>query len=439
MATKEWILKIKESLWFRPVLWLLGMALLAFGFVAIDWFFLDAEVWDNMGFLFQSHVEGARTMLGAIIGATLTVASLAFSLMMVVVIQAANAYTPRLLHRFVADTHNHHVMGVLLGGFIYSIIVLRSLRDEPQFIPQLALNVSVLISVFALIALISFIHHVARSIEVGNIISLIEKQTTGIISESSYRRVGEELEPFGLEGARKIVTSQKTGYVRVLNVKLLESMLEGTDSTIQMHCSVGDHLISGSKLLTIWGDLSHDEQWCERAHSFFVLGHERSWVQDESYGLQQLTDISLRALSPGINDPFTAITAIHWIGAATSDIGRRDLRKNIMNDVHGTMDDCPVIPLADDFSHYLKRGFGSLRSAVAASPIAAEVMLDAMSNAATSIDSHRRQVQLKQQGELLAAQVREKLSGPDLEQFEAHYRRFNRVFWSSQSMNALHA
>ena len=164
----------------------------------------------------------------------------------------------------------------------------------------------------------------------------------------------------------------------------------------------------------------------ERVRKCFTLGPSRTPEQDPQFLIDELVEIGLRALSPGINDPFTAITALHWLGAATAEIGRRDLRKDICGK---DADDCPVIPLPDDFAHYVSRGFGAIRSAVADSPIAAEVMLDTLANAAIPVQDERRRALLKDQAEKLAGQARLSLVGPDLDRFERHVNTFNKAFW----------
>ncbi|NNC51745.1 MAG: DUF2254 domain-containing protein, partial [Erythrobacter sp.] len=164
----------------------------------------------------------------------------------------------------------------------------------------------------------------------------------------------------------------------------------------------------------------------KRVRECFTLGSTRTPEQDPQFLIDELVEIGLRALSPGINDPFTAITSLHWLGAATSEIGRRDLRKDICGE---NAEDCPVIPCPDDFDHYVKRGFGAIRSAVATSPIASEVMLDTLAKAAGPIKDERRQKVLKDEADKLAAQARLSLVGPDLEHFEAHHNEFNREFW----------
>jgi uncharacterized membrane protein len=159
----------------------------------------------------------------------------------------------------------------------------------------------------------------------------------------------------------------------------------------------------------------------------YTLGASRTPEQDPQFLIDELVEIGLRALSPGINDPFTAITALHWLGAATADLGRRDLLKTKAWGAAAREGPQRVFPLPDDFSHYLLRGFGAMRSAVATSHTAALVMFDTLRHTAAAIEDGARRELLRQQGELLIEQVRTELEGPDLAELEARYISFSQA------------
>ena len=181
----------------------------------------------------------------------------------------------------------------------------------------------------------------------------------------------------------------------------------------------GDFVHRDLPLMQVSGcDPSDIEQ---SVHEAFTLGSDRTPNQDPQFLIDELVEIGLRALSPGINDPFTAITALHWMGASISEIGRRDLRKHVGGE---ELDEDVVIPLVDNFSHYAERSFGSIRSGVSTSPTAARIMLDVLENACVSI-SHRPRIEtLRDQARKLAEQARLSLSGPDLELIEDRFREF---------------
>jgi uncharacterized membrane protein len=153
-----------------------------------------------------------------------------------------------------------------------------------------------------------------------------------------------------------------------------------------------------------------------------ALGSSRTPHQDLQFLIDELVEIGLRALSPGINDPFTAITAIHWLGAATARLGERDLRIRVDREIE--VEDALVIPLDDDYSHFLARGFGAIRSSVATNRIAAMVMFEALARAAAPLDDETRRAELRKQGEQLIEQARVHLEGPELQLVEARYASF---------------
>ncbi len=185
----------------------------------------------------------------------------------------------------------------------------------------------------------------------------------------------------------------------------------------------GDFVHEGMAFARVIGA---DEEKCDLA-GCFSLGSSRTPKQDPQFLIDELVEIGLRALSPGINDPFTAITALHWLGAATAELGGRDLlRRDLDRDSEGDRT-TNVFPLADDFDHYLRRGFGAIRGAVAASHTASLVMFDTLRNTARSIDDESRVRLLRQHGDLLMQQVRTEIDGPDLHDIEAHYILFTQA------------
>ena len=329
--------RVLASLWLRPLIWLGGFTLLAGGLVYLESYILETPNWDELSPVLLSQPDGARTMLGAIAGALLTAVSLSFSLMMGVVMQTANAYTPRLLRQYIGDTHNHHVLGIFMGGFTYSILILRSVQSN--FVPHIAVNVALLLSIVCIIALISFINHVATSIEVGNIIKLIEKQALGSLDSFDNHDVGDPfIDDYTLpESPVCHYHAPTSGYIRTLQLKGFEQFFDDEDFLAELHYSVGDYVLEGSILVTLWrGEQS--EALDSTFEAFLALGNERSWNQDPRYGFNQLTDIALKALSPGINDPTTAVMALNSIAKLMRDtLQRGNLEHALRADEGGTL------------------------------------------------------------------------------------------------------
>lgn len=300
---------LRSSLWFRPALWMIGLSGLALGLVAFDTW-LDQRV-DSQQIprLLRSHPDDARALLGAIVGAMLTVVSLAFSIVMVAVVQMSNAYSPRLLRLYLADERNQHVLGILLATFLYSLIVLRSVR-QAGFAPTVATNVGVLLAVVATIALITFLHHVPQSLKVNSIIRMILERSEEELERGFPNAIGIECEPAPdeLEAEPIRVPAWRSGYVQIFDLDPLTERETSGIVELRMHWRMGDFVLEGTTFATVHGDF--DERDRKALEHACVIGTERTTRQDPGFGLEQLTDVALRALSPGINDPTTACAAI---------------------------------------------------------------------------------------------------------------------------------
>lgn len=303
---------VRASLWFRPALWMAVLLGLALGLVAFDTW-LDARIEpQQIPRLLRSHPDDARAMLGAIVGAMLTVVSLAFSVVMVAVVQMSNAYSPRLLRSYLGDVHNQHVLGILLGTFLYSLIVLRSVR-QAGFAPTVAVNVGVVLAVISTIALVAFLHHVPQSLKVNSIIRRILEDCEAELDRAFPDKVGVEcatiphVDELAAEPTR--IAARRSGYVQIFDLSPLTERERREPAVIRMHWRMGDFLLEGTTFASVWGEFDdHDREALDRA---CVYGTERTMRQDPRFGLEQLTDVALRALSTGINDPTTACMAVN--------------------------------------------------------------------------------------------------------------------------------
>lgn len=335
------------------------------------------------------------------------------------------------------DRGNQVSLATFIGSFVYALIVLRAVRAEdetpaagaqaaatalPGFTPQLSLLVAYLLMALCVAVLVFFLHHIPSSIRINKVLEGIGRRLLNAIRETYP--VEDEFSDAREQLGGKPLLAWGTGYVQMIDFEELENLARDCRCTFSLKVRTGDFVHRDLPLMEVDGaDRAEIES---RVRECFTLGPTRTPEQDPQFLIDELVEIGLRALSPGINDPFTAITSMHWLGAATSEIGRRDLRKDIGSK---DADDCPLIPLSDDFGHYVKRGFTAMRSAVSTSPIAAEVMLEALSNAASPLKDDKRKAQLREEGRQLALQVETNLLGPDLSQFQKHYAEFVRTFW----------
>lgn len=310
---------LRSSLWFRPVLWVGALALLAVVLIIVDRSLApSAQSLAALSWYFVSDPAGARTILGSIATGMLTVTTLAFSIMMVAVVQTANAYSPRLLPQYLSDSANQHVLGILIGTFLYCILVLRAVRStaEIQYVPLLALNGAVLLALVSTGAFIYFINHASHSISVSNVILLTSNAVKALIEDETIfpEGIGEpwagaQPPPIPSEPPA-ILEAEEGGYIELIeNKPLLEATVEA-GVVVRLECTIGDFILPGLPLVTVWPAEACTEALASAVHSTIHIGKQRSLVQDLLFGIHQLSDVAVRALSPGINDPTTAIHCI---------------------------------------------------------------------------------------------------------------------------------
>lgn len=428
--------RLNANYWFYPALFSLCSTALALFTVWLDRNGF-AGFLNNIDWIVPARPKGAADMLTVMAGSMIGVASTVFSITIAAVAYASGNYGPRLLTNFMEDRGNQLSLATFIASFVYALIVLRAVRTEdeaslgvlgpettavPGFTPQLSLLVAYALMALCIAVLVFFLNHIPSSIRINKVLEGIGTRLLDAIRET-YPVEDEFADARQPEGGDPI-TAWGTGYVQLIDFDDLEKIARECGCTFSLVVRTGDFVHREMELICIKG--CKPEKIEDRVRECFTLGATRTPEQDPQFLIDELVEIGLRALSPGINDPFTAITALHWLGAATAEVGRRDLRKNVCGK---DAEDCPVIPAPDGFDHYVKRGFGAIRSAVATSPIAAEVMLDTLANAATPLRHEARQASLKGEADRLAEQVKLSLAGPDLERFEKHHSEFNRTFW----------
>ncbi len=304
---------LKTSLWFRPTLWVVALTLLAVGLTAVDrqWSLLEGSL--ARSWLIIGGVQGARTILGSIGSAMLTVISLTFSIMMVAVVQTANTYSPRILRQYLGDSANQNVLGILIGTFLFTLLVLRGVRDQDNFVPLIATNVALLLSLFSVGALIYFINHVSHSIKVKNIVAMVLEGAVENLEPHYPAPVGQScwLEDPKLPASSAIIRAAENGYLDLVDSQPLLRTLKEADAVIRIEPKIGDYVLAEAPLVTVWPAQALIADFAAAVRESLIVSQERTLTQDPFYGFQQLSDIGIRALSPAINDPETAINVIN--------------------------------------------------------------------------------------------------------------------------------
>jgi uncharacterized membrane protein len=313
--------QLTGSLWFVPATMVIGAAILAILMVEVS-SRVDRETLARWPRLFGASAQSSRNMLGAIAGAMMTVAGVTFSITVLAVAQASSQYTPRILRNFMRDRPNQITLGTLTGVFVYCLVVMRTIRgaDELRFIPAVAVVLAIVLAIVAIGVLIYFIHHSAESLEASHILARVREDTISAIDRLFPQDVGEPAEPpagsVPGDGAWRAVHGQATGYIAHVDADGLLDWSVSVDAVVRLERAVGDHVVRGTPILSVAGPAALDDGAADLLNGFFEVAPIRTVDQDPVFGLRQMVDIAVKALSPGVNDTTTAIASIDALGAA---------------------------------------------------------------------------------------------------------------------------
>ncbi len=276
--------------------------------------------------VFNGGAETARSVLSSIAGSLITATSLTFSLTVVALQLASSQASPRVLRLFARDRRVHTTLAVFLGTFAYSITVLRSVRastDEvPEFVPRIAVTAGFVLTLISVMMLVFFLAHLAAQLRVETILKEIHSETERTIDlvGDSYAAAPAYALRVRVPEQKNVVTSAESGFITSRDRSTLLDFALANDIVIEENRNVGENVVAGTPLAFWWGqDGSEPEvepDIVEKAvRSAHPIGYERTAAQDVDYGVQQIVDIGVRALSPGINDPTTAVHALGHLGA----------------------------------------------------------------------------------------------------------------------------
>ena len=298
---------LADRFWAVPMLFAVAASLLALGMTAIDES-LDTSL--RLPFLFAGGPEGARALLAAIITSMISFTALVFSITIVVLQLTSSQFSPRVLRSFLKDRFNQVALGVFVATFAYALVVLRGVRGTVQvdpFVPQVGVTGAFVLVLISVLVFLTYIHHIAQSIRAATILASIAEDTRDLLDERVPQDSRPEAELPLPQGLRRSIAAPGHGVVQWVDDDALADAAQGEGVTIELLRAVGEFVPSGAALAVVHGDAPFDD---DTLHAAVHLGRERSMDQDIGFGLRQLVDIAERALSPGVNDPTTAIQAI---------------------------------------------------------------------------------------------------------------------------------
>ena len=401
---------LQGSLWFLPTLMLCASVAAAVGLVDLQ-SVVDADLSARWPRLFGAGAEGARGMLSAIATSMVTVAGVVFSITVVALSLAASQYSPRLLRNFMSDRGTQAVLGAFVSIFAYCLVVLRTVRgpDEGAFVPSLAVLGGMALAFVGVFVLIYFVHHVASVIQVSSILERIAAETTASIERLFPDALGAPASAAAATtqlpreaGASAWVAASSTGYLVSVDGDALLTCAERRSIAVEIVPAIGDFVVATLPLLRVAPAAALDRATADALRSCFVIDRQRTVQQDAPFGLQQIVDIAMKALSPGINDPMTAVACIDHLGALLVALAGRDIPSPCRSN-DGVL---RVVARGPDFDSMLALSFDAISEHAADHVEIYERLVVAIGGIAEATDDPARRTALARQLEIVVACAR---------------------------------
>ena len=332
-----WIDKLRDSFWFVPSL-MASVAFLGGVFMPyLDAYLLETGKADPLLFLYDAGPSGARSVLTAVASSSITVAATVFSITIATLTLTSSQFGPRLLRTFTSDRGVQFALGTFVSTFLYPLLVLRVVQtggegeENTPFVPFVSVLIAMLLAVWATGVLIYFVHHVSHLIRAPSVIEAVGDELDGTLDTCvpADAARGDQDAESGLtnwavpDQADVLLRAKRSGFVRVVAISQIVEKASELDTVAWVIAVPGQYVYENEPLLVTRHPNRFNDEALEEMGEAFGLGDSRTVPEDPLFGINQLTEIAQRAMSPGINDPFTAITCIDRLGASLSRVAGR--------------------------------------------------------------------------------------------------------------------
>jgi uncharacterized membrane protein len=320
---------LNETFWVLPGLMVVAGMLSAVGTLSLDRSGVIPQWLIDSPWLYNGGSTGARTLLGAVAASTIGVAGTVFSITIAALSLAASQMGPRLLSNFTRDRGNQFTLGAFLGTFSYSLMVLRSVRtpSEGDFVPHISLSIAILLALVCVGTLVYFVGHMAGRINVDTVIELVAEDVRSAVQRLTTDTRQPAPPPAALWRDATALVDSRRGYLQQLDYDGLADWAAEHKTAIRLLVRPGDYVFPGAAIAVM---IPPAEGAAESIRRSTALGPKRSSSADLEFAVLQLVEVAVRALSPGINDPNTAMSVLDRLGAALCDLAPLYLRSGVL-------------------------------------------------------------------------------------------------------------
>ena len=397
---------LRTSLWFVPALEVAVAVALFAGTLAADRAAYHGA-FTVPGWVISGSADAARQILTTVAAAIITVVGVVFSVILLTLTLASTQFGPRMLRNFIRDRSTQLTLGTFVATFVYAVLVLASIGvgSRGDFVPHISVTVTLALMVADLAVLIHFIHHTAVSIQLPHVIASIAADLAEAIREQGsgnpdpHPKTGPtavELVARAEEGGA-VLLAPVSGYLQFIKHQDLVRLATGADAVINLEYRPGHFVVRGQRFATVWPPEAAPlvRQVLGRAH---IVGPHRTLSQDVSFGIDQLVEIALRALSAAVNDTFTALTCIDWLGESLCKIVVQWHPARVHRDDRGFI---RVIAPEPSYDRLVQRSFEKLRQSSLGQPAVMIRLLDALARIMAETTSEGQRRVLLEQAEMI--------------------------------------
>lgn len=360
---------LRSSFWFMPSF--IVAAIMVFAVLLIEF---DASI--SQGWMaqwprvFGVGADGARAMLSTLAGSMMTVMSITFSMTLLALSLASGQYSSRVLRNFMRNPTTQLALGVFAGVFAYCLIVLRTIRGGDgidEFVPSLAVFFAFVMSLGGIGILIYFIHHIASSIQATNIIASVAEETNASIdrllpkntADAANNTAGCRYQLDALDERQwYAVAAARSGYIQSVDIAELMRLAQAHKTIVRMERGVGAFIVQGTPLASLALTFAADKCTANALSGAYSIGRYRVLELDPAYGIRQIVDIALKALSPGVNDTSTAVICVDYLSSILARLAGRAFPAV----QHYADDTLRVIAVAPSFEGLLTEAFEQIRA-----------------------------------------------------------------------------
>jgi uncharacterized membrane protein len=323
---------VRSSLWALPLAIVCGACALAYAALHVDVGSGGSSVW----FLFSGSATQAPQFLSSLVTAMITMATLAISITMVVLTLAAQQLGPRLIRSFMSDRRTQMTLGLFVATVVYLLLVLRSAYGKESAVPNLAVTGGTVLVLVCVATLLLFVHHLAQSIVADNVIDRVGTQLDGDIARLLPEETAEQPQaPSDIDKRGAPVLLAYGGYVQAVDFQGIVNAAAKVDAVVALDIRAGQHAVPGRMAAHVAPKKAAQDGLCQAIQNAVLVGRQRTAVQDLEFSIRQLVEIALRALSPGINDPYTANAVVDRLTLSIAFVMTRGAAKSVWQDQDG--------------------------------------------------------------------------------------------------------